>query len=38
VDAGVVVGLSWGLVSFLWNVRLAFRDKTYPTSPEVPGH
>ena len=38
VDAGVVVGLSWGLVSFLWNVRLAFRDKAYPASPEVPGH
>ncbi len=36
VDAGVVVGLSWGLVSFLWNVRRAFRDNAYPVSPEVP--
>lgn len=38
VDAGVVVGLSWGLISFLWNVRQAFSSGSYPVSPEVPGH
>ena len=36
VDAGVVVGLTWGLVSFLWNVRQGLRSGSYPTSPEVP--
>lgn len=36
VDAGVVVGLSWGLISFLWNVRLAFGSGSYPLPPEVP--
>jgi len=37
VDAGVVVGLSWGLLSFLQCVIVAFRRGEYPTSPEVPG-
>ena len=36
VDAGVVVGLSWGLLSFLASVITAFRTNTYPVSPEVP--
>lgn len=37
VDAGVVVGLSWGLLSFLWDVRRGFRSGSYPASPEVTG-
>lgn len=36
VDAGVVVGLSWGLTTFLWNVRQAFRNGDYPVDPELP--
>lgn len=38
VDAGVVVGLSWGLMSFLASVIKAFGSGRYPTSPEVPGY
>jgi hypothetical protein len=37
VDAGVVVGLSWGLTSFLIEVARVFRSGKYPLSPEVPG-
>jgi hypothetical protein len=37
VDAGVVVGLSWGLVSFLLATGRAFATGVYPLSPEVPG-
>jgi hypothetical protein len=36
VDAGVVVGLSWGLVSFLLASGRAFATGVYPLSPEVP--
>jgi len=36
VDAGVVVGLSWGLISFLLSVKQAFGRNEYPVSPEVP--
>jgi hypothetical protein len=37
VDVGVVVGLSWGLVSFLVMSRRALSTRVYPVSPEVPG-
>jgi len=37
IDAGVVVGLSWGLVSFWVSVGQTFSSGTYPVSPEVPG-
>jgi len=37
VDAGVVAGLSWGLVSFLLASVRAFATGVYPLSPEVPG-
>jgi len=37
VDAGVVVGRSWGLVSFLLATGRAFSTGVYPLSPEVPG-
>jgi hypothetical protein len=37
IDAGVVVGLSWGLVSFWISVAQTFRSGRYPVSPEVPG-
>ena len=36
VDAGVVVGLSWGLLSFLLATGRVFVTGTYPVSPEVP--
>jgi uncharacterized membrane protein YedE/YeeE len=36
VDAGVVVGLGWGLVSFLVLCRSALRDGRYPADPAVP--
>jgi len=38
VDAGVVVGLSWGLTSFLIYSWHAFSKGEYPVSPEVPGY
>ena len=37
IDAGVVVGLSWGLASFLFELWRVFRTGVYPLSPEVPG-
>jgi hypothetical protein len=37
IDAGVVAGLSWGLVSFLYSTAQAFAADRYPASPEVPG-
>jgi hypothetical protein len=36
VDAGVVVGLGWGLVSFLLMCRTALRTGRYPADPAVP--
>ena len=36
VDVGVVLGLSWGLVSFLVMSRRALATGEYPVSPEVP--
>jgi len=36
VDAGVVVGLSWGLVSFWIAIWRTFSTGQYPVSPEVP--
>ncbi len=37
VDAGVVIGLVWGLVSFLGLSTRALVTGTYPVSPEVRG-
>lgn len=37
VDAGVVVGLTWGLLSFWYMSGRALRTGEYPVSPEVPG-
>ncbi len=37
IDAGVVAGLSWGLISFLYSTGRAFATGRYPVSPEVPG-
>lgn len=37
VDAGVVVGLSWGLASFLVELWRVFSTGVYPVSPAVPG-
>lgn len=36
VDLGVVIGLAWGLVSFLYMSALALAQGRYPVSPEVP--
>jgi hypothetical protein len=36
VDAGVVVGLSWGLISLLIFGVLAFTSKSFDHSPEIP--
>jgi hypothetical protein len=36
VDAGVVVGLSWGLASLLIELVRVFRTGNYALSPEVP--
>ncbi len=36
VDAGVVVGLVWGLVSLLIFAVQAFRAQEFPYAPEVP--
>jgi hypothetical protein len=36
VDAGVVIGLGWGLVSFLGMCGRALASGAYPVSPEVP--
>lgn len=36
IDAGVVVGLSWGLISLCAAVIATFRSLEYPVSPQVP--
>jgi hypothetical protein len=36
IDVGVLVGLSWGLVSFIIFSILAFTSETFAYSPEVP--
>ncbi|TNG02045.1 MAG: hypothetical protein EP297_01580 [Gammaproteobacteria bacterium] len=35
IDAGVVVGLAWGLVSFFYFFAVAFFTDDFPYSPEV---
>jgi hypothetical protein len=37
IDAGVVLGLSWGVVSLAAAVRAALTRADYTASPEVPG-
>ena len=36
IDAGVVTGLAWGLVSLLWFVFAGMTQNNFPYSPEVP--
>lgn len=36
IDAGVVIGLSWGMVSLVWFVVLALTRNSFDHSPEVP--
>lgn len=36
IDAGVVVGLSWGLISMIVMAVVTFRSGEYVVSPEVP--
>ena len=35
LDAGVVVGLSWGLASFVYSLQQAFVTGEYARSPEL---
>ena len=37
IDAGVVVGLTWGTLSLVACLFRAFNETDYPVSPEVPG-
>jgi len=37
IDAGVVAGLAWGIVSLLWYAVAGLTRKDFPYSPEVPG-
>jgi hypothetical protein len=37
VDAGVVVGLSWGVATLIASSAATFRAGDYLASPEVPG-
>lgn len=37
IDAGVVLGLVWGLLSFWWLAARALRRDGFDASPEVPG-
>ena len=37
VDAGVVVGLAWGLISLIIFIFQAFSSKEFSYSPDVPG-
>lgn len=37
IDFGVVLGLSWGLISFWIFTLKALTDKDYPHSPAMPG-
>jgi hypothetical protein len=36
IDAGVVAGLAWGVVSLLWYAVAALTRKDFPYPPEVP--
>lgn len=36
IDAGVVTGLAWGLVSLFWYATAGLTRKDFPFSPEVP--
>jgi hypothetical protein len=36
IDAGVVVGLSWGLISLVVSALAVVRTGEYPASPKVP--
>ena len=37
IDAGVVAGLAWGLVSLIWYAVAALTRPDFPYSPEIPG-
>jgi hypothetical protein len=37
IDAGVVVGLAWGLATLWWLIFRALTREEFPASPEVPG-
>ena len=35
LDIGVVIGLAWGVVSFLWSLKRTFAARGFPVSPEL---
>jgi hypothetical protein len=35
IDIGVIIGLTWGLVSFYWFTYRALTQETFPHSPEL---
>ncbi len=36
VDAGVVVGLAWGVLSIVYYTARAFAGRTMPVAPDLP--
>jgi len=38
IDAGVVVGLGWGVLTFWWCIVRAFTHPDFDASPEVPSN
>ena len=35
LDVGVIVGLAWGVASFLWSLKRTFATAGFPVSPEL---
>ena len=35
LDVGVVIGLAWGVASFLWSLKRTFAFSGFPVSPEL---
>lgn len=35
LDIGVVIGLAWGVASFLWSLKRTFATPGFPVSPEL---
>ena len=35
LDIGVVIGLAWGVASFLWSLKRTFSTPGFPVSPEL---
>lgn len=35
LDIGVIIGLTWGMASFLWSLKRTFATAGFPVSPEL---